>query len=492
MNIEFEFSIYILRVRIRMLSSIVVSLPLVVAFGIFLRCIGVIADHELTDVGIPNELPTITLDVGRSLRFPSKEERVKIYMSNWYLPPCDDYSDGFVRYRKATTSMSEQEGWPTYVVHESNDMISNSTKIYEIESKILPDKIFWADRGTIIDCGVRGEGEEIYKERIPFRSNMHMYCEDVVKLLLPAHDHITWEHAQYDSTVLYEENPPIMMQFGDLPHSHDYRFVSFPHFKKFRLAATPTELCGVVSHDETIKTAASYCYDNTRPRLKSDAPFQPIVWKLASHRHYGLLDQVAIKDKTWDEKKNMAVFRGQLTGSLGYDKNASPVSNCVKLSRCRLVYNHGNSTLVNALLTSTRGRLPDSINGVKLTTSSVTVRHLLRYKGIVMLEGNDVASGLKWALLSNSVVLMPIPKHTSWAMEERLIPWIHYVPLNDEATDVEEKMQWIIEHESDAQRISYAATLWMQDLVFHPDAAEDDRWIQEEMLKRYQMHFRPL
>jgi hypothetical protein len=316
-----------------------------------------------------------------------------------------------------------------------------------------------------------------------------MYCEDVVRLLLPANDHITWENAQYDdNSALSNDHPPIMMQFGDLPHSHDYRFVSFPHFKKFRQAATPEELSNVVNEDSTRRT----CCDHIRRRLKPDAPFQPIVWKLASHRHYGLLDQVAIKDKSWDEKKNMAVFRGQLTGSLGYDKKASPLSNCLKLSRCRLVYNHGNSTLVNALLTSTRGRLPDSINGVKLTTSSVTVRHLLRYKGIVMLEGNDVASGLKWALLSNSVVLMPIPKHTSWAMEELLIPWLHYVPLNDEATDVEGKMQWILDHESDAKRISYAATLWMQDLVFHPDAAEDDRWIQEEMLRRYQMHFKSL
>ena len=38
------------------------------------------------------------------------------------------------------------------------------------------------------------------------------------------------------------------------------------------------------------------------------------------------------------------------------------------------------STLVNALLTSTRKRLPDVLNGVKLTTSSVTLRVLLRHR----------------------------------------------------------------------------------------------------------------
>jgi hypothetical protein len=41
-----------------------------------------------------------------------------------------------------------------------------------------------------------------------------------------------------------------------------------------------------------------------------------------------------------------------------------------------------------------------------------------------MIAGNDVASGLKWALFSQSVVLMPPPNHTSWAMEELLEPWV--------------------------------------------------------------------
>jgi hypothetical protein len=106
-----------------------------------------------------------------------------------------------------------------------------------------------------------------------------------------------------------------------------------------------------------------------------------------------------------------------------------------------------------------------------------------------MLEGNDVASGLKWALLSQSVVLMSKPQHTSWAMEELLEPWVHYIPLNDRATDVEEKMQWIIQHDAQAQRIAQRGSLWMEDLLYHPDAAQDERLVKEEMIRRYRAHF---
>jgi hypothetical protein len=67
----------------------------------------------------------------------------------------------------------------------------------------------------------------------------------------------------------------------------------------------------------------------------------------------------------------------------------------------------------------------------------------------------------------------------------------HYVPLDDFATNVEERMQWVLDHDEEAQRISERATLWMEDLVFHPDAAEDDRLVQEEILRRYQKHFVP-
>lgn len=50
-------------------------------------------------------------------------------------------------------------------------------------------------------------------------------------------------------------------------------------------------------------------------------------------------------------------------------------------------------------------------------------------------------------------------------------------------------MQWLLDNQKEAKKISERATLWMEDLIFHPDAAEDDRLIQEEIIRRYQQHF---
>lgn len=41
---------------------------------------------------------------------------------------------------------------------------------------------------------------------------------------------------------------------------------------------------------------------------------------------------------------------------------------------------------------------------------SLSIRQQLGYRYLVSVEGNDVASGLKWMLASNSTVLMPPPQ----------------------------------------------------------------------------------
>jgi len=469
----------------------------------------------------------------RSERFPSLEQRVKLYMSNWYTPPCTNYKDGHILYKAIVDDDDEEEDgkddkkktantinnkfWPSVQIEGYRDhpLVNQSERVIKVESIVEPDTMFFLDQSIIMNCanethyelyGDQKPSEGGYDDRTgvslrtKFRINMKMYCADVKLLVLPALSHVELEKDRQRRQQQQEQNtatespslsppPPTLLQFGDNKQSHIYGDVMVPHIKKFRSSAsTLQDLADVSTSSKDLE-----CYSTPRPVLKSkhgDFRFQPIVWKLATDRHYKKLYQIYREDTPWYKKKDMAVFRGQLTGSRdGYDKNLSDEQNCHNLKRCRLVYNHANSTLIDARLTSTRGRLPSVLNGVPLEGEKVRVYTLLEYKGIIMIEGNDVASGLKWALLSQSVVLMPPPKHTSWAMEELLQPWVHYVPLNDFATDVEEKMQWIVDNDEEAQRISERATLWMEDLVFHPDAAEDDRLIQEEIIRRYQRHF---
>ena len=72
----------------------------------------------------------------------------------------------------------------------------------------------------------------------------------------------------------------------------------------------------------------------------------------------------------------------------------------------------------------------------------------------------------------------------SWAMEELLEPWVHYVPLKDDLLGVKMQMRWILNHEDEAQQITYFTTLWMYDLAMHPDAKRENQLICRTMLKQ--------
>jgi hypothetical protein len=68
----------------------------------------------------------------------------------------------------------------------------------------------------------------------------------------------------------------------------------------------------------------------------------------------------------------------------------------------------------------------------------MSINDQLRYKFVISLEGNDVATNLKWIMSSNSVCIMPRPKYETWFKEGTLIPNYHYIEVKDDFSDIEE------------------------------------------------------
>lgn len=83
----------------------------------------------------------------------------------------------------------------------------------------------------------------------------------------------------------------------------------------------------------------------------------------------------------------------------------------------------------------------------------LSIAQQLEYKFVLSLEGKDVATNLKWILSSNSLCLMPPPRYETWFMEGTLEPYVHYVPLADDCSDLEAKMDYYLAHPDEAERI---------------------------------------
>jgi hypothetical protein len=93
------------------------------------------------------------------------------------------------------------------------------------------------------------------------------------------------------------------------------------------------------------------------------------------------------------------------------------------------------------------------------------LKDLLKYKVIVSLEGNDVASNLRWAMASNSVVMMPAPTSETWFLESKLLPFVHYVPIMPSFDDVQTKYRWIMENPKQACWIASNATAFVRNFL---------------------------
>jgi len=107
--------------------------------------------------------------------------------------------------------------------------------------------------------------------------------------------------------------------------------------------------------------------------------------------------------------------------------------------------------------------------------------YFLKNKYILSIEGNDKDSGLNWKLNSNSLVFMAKPNITSWLMETKLIPDYHFILLQDDFSDLEEKLNWCNNNKDKCKDIIKNANLFMNK--FADNKVEET--IEEGVINEY-------
>ena len=421
------------------------------------RTIAVASGEKLANYSLDNILESIHLNWhprNREERFPSVDKRVKVYMSNWYLP-CHNSSQIGIKVGYYNGSYPEIESPEA-----------------RIDSVIRFDRPLILHRDTLDICLTNNESYPLYKERIHgFFRAYGSYCQDSMDIFNLKQN---LDDSDTKSSRTNMSNIPLIVQFGDgLARSRIVPIIS----KYRRRALNEDSLEQVSCQDPYLRTV----------RSDSTPSYQPIIWNLNSNRHFGKeLAESRSQDIPWESKKVGALWIGAMTGGKGSTKVTRDMSSsqiCQMNARCNFVYQHQNSSLVQARLTSSS--ILSKEDAPQLFGRPVSKKDILQYKVVISLEGNDVSSGLKWSLLSNSVVMMPPPMTTSWLMEELLEPWVHYIPLRQDGSNAEEMIKWVGENDLKARRIAERGVLFMYDLLYHPDAEKDDILVKKEILRRY-------
>lgn len=99
------------------------------------------------------------------------------------------------------------------------------------------------------------------------------------------------------------------------------------------------------------------------------------------------------------------------------------------------------------------GKINNNGENTDFLKDILTIDEQLGYKFILCLEGNDVASNLKWVMSSQSLAVMPLPKYETWFMEATLIPDYHYVLIKDDYSDLEERLNYFMDNMDKALEI---------------------------------------
>ncbi len=226
-----------------------------------------------------------------------------------------------------------------------------------------------------------------------------------------------------------------------------------------------------------------------KSRLTADRDSPCVLLPLGRKRHWKDLAEVNSNDRPYRTKDNRVVWRGATTGSFTTWNGAVPYSarfHVASLGR-KPDFDIGYSKIVQ--ITPETSDLPASALHERLLPP-LTMADQLQSKFLLSLEGNDVATGLKWMLLSNSVVLMPHPTCETWACEGELVPFEHYVPVRDDLSDLDRVHDWCLAHEAQCEDIAQNATTFMSRFL-DPDTEKAlCRAVIAEYLSQTQLELR--
>ncbi len=278
--------------------------------------------------------------------------------------------------------------------------------------------------------------------RIDFSKNTKLtyYISNIIRLLIPAYIYRRKATNLFKTTAFDDEIIRRVNYYNKIQEKFqlDSNAVTIKKFIKNEKKKTYYfDLLEYLRYfDKNLKISYLFGDITTVPNTPSFLKSRPIngdnknsiLMKLNKVRHFIFVD-----DKhNFEEKHDILVWRGK----------------CYTSHRQKFIQKFYDKPFCNVGQTNTKGDL-----NVPWQKEKMQLQEQLEYKFILAIEGNDVASNLKWVMSSNSIAFMPQPKYETWFMEGTLIPNYHYVLLKDNYSDLEEKVNYYSTHIDEAKEI---------------------------------------
>jgi len=151
----------------------------------------------------------------------------------------------------------------------------------------------------------------------------------------------------------------------------------------------------------------------------------------------------------WEHKKKRAIFRGALTGG---DFNEDSF---LTFPRSKAItYSLQFPDLIDARFSYYEGWEGFKSCYGDYFSPSMPIEDQIVYKYQLLIDGNSCAySRAYWQLFSNCVILKQVSENIQW-FYRAFLPFVHFIPVNQDMSDLPEMINWALQHDAEAHQIS--------------------------------------
>lgn len=190
--------------------------------------------------------------------------------------------------------------------------------------------------------------------------------------------------------------------------------------------------------------------------------------------HAGGYEGFAPEQVPWAERRSIVVWRGSTTG-LFYQK----LDDLDRLPRYRLCHiatrlgsiaDVGLSAVVQAFDAEHEQLIADRLRREGLLKPFVPMTEMTRYRYILDIDGNSNSWNFMSKLRLGCCVLRVDSEWQQW-FGPRLLPWVHYVPVAQDLSDVAGKVGWCLDHEEECAAIAQRGADFARTMRFDDEMA---------------------
>ena len=253
----------------------------------------------------------------------------------------------------------------------------------------------------------------------------------------------------------------LLEYFQNLLKTHQIKNVDFVIYLREGMEAV-ADIVQNPKNQEDLNIPAFMMFKNLQLTYEADKLLFPDANFLK--KDWGnLIDKIEYHtiDTPWQQKINKLFWRGRATAGL-YDLEHFNKLARIKLTMLSKLY----PNYIDAEYVPSASPFPDNQSGKDLqkiydillvSDKTVSEEEHLHYKYLASIDGNS-ATGTRvpWIMLSSSVLAKQTSSKIEW-FYPALKPYVHYVPIQEDLTDILEQIEWMRSHNKEVLKISQNA-----------------------------------